>query len=187
MPLQPSAPHAPRYRREVLHLRRTYHLGPIRVVWYLERYHGITIRKPGLPHPPASRPESLTQSRRSTSRAHAPVRQAGPWEPRAGDVTFLKLVGKDGRATRRYQYTALDDATRIRALEVYTRHTQKNAMHFLDYVIKKFPFRCIRYGPTVAMSSKPSFLAYTSHRSGAVLLHLGQQNDVVRAVVHRAF
>ena len=57
------------------------------------------------------------------------------------DVTFLKLVGKDGRATRRYQYTALDDATRIRALKVYTRHTQKNAMHFLDYVIKKFPFR----------------------------------------------
>ena len=57
------------------------------------------------------------------------------------DVTFLKLVGKDGRATRRYQYTAIDDATRIRALKVYTRHTQKNAMPFLDYVIKKFPFR----------------------------------------------
>ena len=57
------------------------------------------------------------------------------------DVTFLKLVGKDGRATRRYQYTAIDDATRIRALKVYTRHTQKNAMHFLDYVIKRVPFR----------------------------------------------
>ena len=39
------------------------------------------------------------------------------------------------------QYTAIDDATRIRALKVYTRHTQKNAMHFLDHVIKKFPFR----------------------------------------------
>ena len=26
-------------------------------------------------------------------------------------------------------------------MKVYTRHTQKNAMHFLDYVIKKFPFR----------------------------------------------
>ena len=26
---------------KVLHLRRTYHLGPIRIVWYLERYHGI--------------------------------------------------------------------------------------------------------------------------------------------------
>jgi transposase len=28
---------------KVLHLRRTYHLGPIRIVWYLERYHGIKI------------------------------------------------------------------------------------------------------------------------------------------------
>ena len=48
------------------------------------------------------------------------------------DVTFLKLVGKDGRATRRYQYTAIDDATRIRTLKVSTRRTQKNTVHFLD-------------------------------------------------------
>lgn len=26
---------------KVLHLRRKYHLGPIRIVWYLERYHDI--------------------------------------------------------------------------------------------------------------------------------------------------
>jgi hypothetical protein len=25
----------------VLYRRRKYHLGPIRIVWYLERYHGI--------------------------------------------------------------------------------------------------------------------------------------------------
>ncbi len=40
------------------------------------------------------------------------------------DVTFLKLIGKDGNTTRRYPYTAIDDATRIRALRVYRRHTQ---------------------------------------------------------------
>ncbi len=27
--------------RKILHLRRTYHMGPIRLVWYLERYHDI--------------------------------------------------------------------------------------------------------------------------------------------------
>ena len=27
----------------VLHLRKTYHLGPMRIVWYLDRYHGIKI------------------------------------------------------------------------------------------------------------------------------------------------
>ena len=26
---------------KILHLRRTYHMGPIRIVWYLERYHAI--------------------------------------------------------------------------------------------------------------------------------------------------
>ena len=57
------------------------------------------------------------------------------------DVTFLKLVGKNGKATRRYQYTAIDDATRIRAVKGYTRHTQKNAMHCLDHVITQVPFR----------------------------------------------
>ena len=43
-------------------------------------------------------------------------------------------------ATRRYQYTAIDDATRIRALRVYARHTQKNAIRFLDHVIEAFPY-----------------------------------------------
>ena len=57
------------------------------------------------------------------------------------DVTFLKLTDQASKATRCYQFMAIDDATRIRAVKVYPRHTQKNAIHFLDYVIKTFPFR----------------------------------------------
>ena len=41
---------------------------------------------------------------------------------------------------RRYQYTAIDDATRVRALKVYPRHTQANAIDFVNYVVKEFPF-----------------------------------------------
>jgi transposase InsO family protein len=33
------------------------------------------------------------------------------------------------------------DATRVRALKVYSRHTKSNAIDLLDYVIKSFPFR----------------------------------------------
>jgi len=33
----------PEVVEKVLHLRRTYHLGPIRIVWYLERDHAIRI------------------------------------------------------------------------------------------------------------------------------------------------
>ena len=32
----------------VLYLRRKYHLGPIRIVWYLARYHGIKISDAGV-------------------------------------------------------------------------------------------------------------------------------------------
>ena len=141
-------PYNPRLRtppdivEKVLHLRRTYHLGPIRIVWYLERYHGITMcdatvyricRRHGLNRLPSR------VGRRSV-KTHRYEKQV-PGHHVQVDVTFLKLVGKDGKATRRYQYTAIDDATRIRALTVYTRHTQKNAIHFLDHVIKRFPFR----------------------------------------------
>lgn len=34
---------APAIVDQILHLRRTYHLGPIRIVWYLERYHDIRV------------------------------------------------------------------------------------------------------------------------------------------------
>ena len=39
---------------KVLHLRRDYHLGPICIVWYLERYHGLKISDAGV-YPLASR------------------------------------------------------------------------------------------------------------------------------------
>jgi hypothetical protein len=33
------------------------------------------------------------------------------------------------------------DATRVRALKIYDRHTQANAIDFSDRIIEKFPFR----------------------------------------------
>lgn len=41
----------------------------------------------------------------------------------------------------RFQYKAMDDATRIRILKIHNRHNQKNAIDFFDYVIEKLPFR----------------------------------------------
>ena len=57
------------------------------------------------------------------------------------DVKFLKFDSTDGKKVKRFQYTAVDDATRIRALKIYKRHTQKNAIEFINHVIAKFPFR----------------------------------------------
>lgn len=57
------------------------------------------------------------------------------------DVKFLTFAGPAGKPVKRYQHTAIDDATRIRALKVYGRHTQENAIDFVNYVAEKFPFR----------------------------------------------
>lgn len=56
-------------------------------------------------------------------------------------MKFLTLKRKNEAPVRRYQYTAIDDVTRVRALKVYRRHNQANAIDFIDYVVKKFPFR----------------------------------------------
>jgi hypothetical protein len=40
------------------------------------------------------------------------------------DVKFLKFLDENNKAIKRYQYTAIDDATRVRALQVYKRHNQ---------------------------------------------------------------
>ena len=53
----------------------------------------------------------------------------------------MNLTTEKKSRIRRYQYTAIDDVTRIRALKIFPRHNQENAIQFVDYVIQKFPFR----------------------------------------------
>lgn len=48
---------------------------------------------------------------------------------------------EDGTKIKRFQYTALDDATRKRALKIYDKHKQESSINFVDYVVLKFPFR----------------------------------------------
>lgn len=57
------------------------------------------------------------------------------------DVKFLRLKDNEGKVVRRYQYTAIDDATHIRALQIFPKHNQDCAIKFMDYVIEMFLFR----------------------------------------------
>jgi len=132
----------PAVAEKVLHLRRKYHLGPMRIVWYLERYHGIRISDAGvyriLRRNGLSRLPGGTRVRKvHTKRYNKQV----PGHHIQMDVKFLTFAGKGGKTVRRFQYTAIDDATRIRALKIYERHNQANAIDFVDHVIGTFPFR----------------------------------------------
>jgi transposase InsO family protein len=57
------------------------------------------------------------------------------------DVKFMILQDEAGQKIKRFQYTAIDDATRIRALKVYEKHNQLSSIDFVNYVVDKFPFR----------------------------------------------
>ena len=117
-------------------------MGPIRIVWYLQRYHDIktsdatvyrVCKRHGLnrlPNRVGRRAVHTHRYQKQVSGHHVQV-----------DVNFLTLKRKRGGPVRRYQYTAIDDATRVRALKIYQRHTQANAIDFVNYVVKKFPFR----------------------------------------------
>ena len=132
----------PEVVEKILHLRRTYHMGPIRIVWYLERYHDIktsdaTVDRVCRRHGMRRLPNRVGRRAVHTHRYEKQV----PGHHVQVDVKFLTLQRKKGAPVRRYQYTAIDDATRIRALKVYRRHTQANAIDFINYVVEKFPFR----------------------------------------------
>ena len=132
----------PEFVEKMLQLRTKYHFGPERITWYLDRYHGLktscssvyrTLKRNGLSRLPRN-----TQRRAIHTRRYA---KQVPGHHIQVDVKFLNLKTKDGRKIRRYQYTAIDDATRIRALRIYNRHNQASSISFIEYVVEKFPFR----------------------------------------------
>ena len=55
------------------------------------------------------------------------------------DVKFLERI--PGSRRRLYQFTAIDDCTRIRVLKVYDACNQRTAVRFLDEVRRRLPFR----------------------------------------------
>jgi transposase InsO family protein len=141
-PKNPANRTPPEIVDKVLHLRQTYHLGPIRIVWYLARYHGIKISDAGVyrilkRHTLSRLPRGARVRKIHTTRYEQKV----PGHQIQVDVKFLTFQGKDGNNIKRFQYTAIDDATRVRALQIFDRHTQANAIAFIDYVIARFPFR----------------------------------------------
>lgn len=127
---------------KILHLRKHYHLGQRRIAWYFERYQGMKISSGGVygvlkRHGLNRLPKNAKKRTVITHRYEKQV----PGHYIQVDVKFLTIQRPDALPIKRFQYTAVDDATRIRGLKIYDRHTQNNAIAFIDYVVSKFPFR----------------------------------------------
>ena len=128
---------------KIMYLRQHYHFGPYKISMYLKRYHDIDVSKSGvwrilhrleLGRLPAS------QRHKAYDRRWKRYEKPLPGHRVQIDVKFIEPIAGQ-RAKRFYQYTAIDDCTRIRVLRIYPKNNQQSAIQFLDYVLEKLPFQ----------------------------------------------
>lgn len=134
---------------KILYLRQNYHFGPAKIAMYLKRYHDIEISQSGvwriLKRLELNRLPASQRYKRLDKRWQRYEKQQ-PGHRIQIDVKFvepLKSAVKPavGRRTKYYQFTAIDDCTRLRVLRIYPRCDQKTAIQFVDYVMQRMPFQ----------------------------------------------
>jgi len=127
---------------KILYLRQNYHFGPGRIADYLKRFHQLAVAVSSV-HRILLRHDMNRLPANQKHRAHAKRWQRYE-KPQPGhrlqiDVKFLERI--PGTRKRLYQFTAIDDCTRIRVLKVYDACNQGTAIRFLDDVLRRLPFR----------------------------------------------
>ena len=127
---------------KIIYLRQHYHFGPLKISMYLRRYHDIEIGHSGvwrvLKRLEMNRLPSSQRYKRHTTRWKR-YEKPQPGHRVQVDVKFIEPLA--GSRKKHYQFTAIDDCTRIRVLRIYARNNQKTAIQFIDYVLEKLPFQ----------------------------------------------
>jgi transposase InsO family protein len=116
--------------QRILELRRTRHLGARRIQHELKRLYNCelglaTIQKVLQQH----RVPSLRRSRRKQRTRYA--------RPVPGDRVQMDTCKL---AAGLYQYTAVDDCTRLLVVALYPRRTAANTLDFIERVVEQMPF-----------------------------------------------
>jgi transposase InsO family protein len=130
---------------KILYLRQNYHFGPSRISDYLKRYHRIqiahsTVHKLLQRHNLSRLPTNRRKYERQKHQWKRYEKQK-PGHRIQVDVKFLERIPSTSK--RLYQFTAIDDCTRIRVLKIYDRCNQKTAIQFIDEVLRRLPFRVL--------------------------------------------
>jgi transposase InsO family protein len=129
---------------KIIYLRQHYHFGPAKIAMYLKRYHEVQISPSGvwrilkrlqLNRLPAS--QRYKRHDRRWKRYEKPL----PGHRVQIDVKFIGPLAGATKPKKYYQFTAIDDCTRLRVLRIYPKLNQQTAIQFLDYVLARLPFR----------------------------------------------
>lgn len=127
---------------KILLLRKEHQMGSWRIKWYLERYEDISVSESTITRIFKRYGVQRLQKKAVRRQLHSKrYNKYTPGHHVQVDVKVALIRDFKGKVIKRFQYTAIDDATRIRALQIYSRQNQVNAITFIDYVVKKFPFR----------------------------------------------
>jgi len=146
---------------KILAIRTEYQLGALLIWYYLDRYHGIKISESAVSrvlkaHRVNRLPKTASRRALHTKRYAKTV----PGHYTQVDVKFVRLKVGEGKTVKQFQYTSIDDATRIRALQIrsfrnITKIVQSSSWTTLS---KSFPSGSARFEPTELMSFKLVFI-----------------------------
>jgi transposase InsO family protein len=116
----------------ILDLRNSRKLGVRRMQSELLRLHNISL--------------SLASIHKVLKRNNIPYLQKKRYYRKQAKRYSCKVPGERVQidvckiANGLYQYTAIDDCTRFRVLELYSRRTAANTLDFLEQMLERFPF-----------------------------------------------
>jgi transposase InsO family protein len=129
---------------KIIYLRQNYHFGPAKIAMYLKRYHDASISPSGvwriLKRLELNRLPASQRYKRLDKRWQRYEKQL-PGHRVQIDVKFVQPIPGITPRRKHYQFTAIDDCTRLRVLRIYPSCNQKTAIQFLDYVLARLPFR----------------------------------------------
>jgi hypothetical protein len=112
---------------KILQLRQHYHFGPAKISMYLKRYHEVSVSPSGiwriLKRANLNRLPASQRYKRHGERWKRYEKQR-PGHSVQIDVKFIEPI--KGVRKKRYQYTAIDDCTRLRVLRIYERLGSKD-------------------------------------------------------------
>jgi transposase InsO family protein len=118
----------------ILQVRREREYGPLRLSFFLQRYHNVYVSAPTV-HRILKRhrvPQVSRKRYRPGPRRRREI--AVPGQSVQVDVKHLKLGGR-----RLYQFTAIDEATRYRVLQIYAHNSVRSATAFIEELRRRFP------------------------------------------------
>jgi transposase InsO family protein len=129
---------------KILYLRQNYHFGPGKISMYLKRYHDVSISPSGiwriLKRLDLNRLPASQRHKRLDKRWQRYEKQL-PGHRVQVDVKFVAPIKGITPRKKYYQFTAIDDCTRLRVLRIYPACNQKTAIQFLDYLLERLPFQ----------------------------------------------